>query len=279
MSLRCPNILREALARFREDERGAALTEFIIILPVFLIIFSGILKLSKLQSATVQAKIATTGQLWAQANAVQRDQGIPGLSTVAHMTPGAAASKANGILGSRQRGYLNYSDQLDDTKFAGLNINGTAGESGRALSRSIGPGQSIESQTNLQGRIEEDMNNVVDGPTGFTGDLVNDGQSPSGMTSGPSLLSKLSSVASASGARPAIGAGIRYGLVSASFGPQAIPLKVTTVTISTGYDTLVAPVPMSTDSASFNTVGTVRLSLRNYQDYKGLLGIEYTNRL
>ena len=48
----------------RRDERGTALTEFVIILPVFIMVFAGILQLRKVGNEAVEHQVRANKKLW-----------------------------------------------------------------------------------------------------------------------------------------------------------------------------------------------------------------------
>jgi len=80
----------------------------------------------------------------------------------------------------------------------------------------------------------------------------------------------------------AIGAGARYGLVRGKNSRTLDPIDLhmnTQIDLSSGYDTLGAPVPMASPDRARQTVGTARRRLDAHPWFNGVLGIEYSDHL
>ena len=62
------------LERIAAEERGSVLTEFVITLPLFIMIFSGIVGLHKLQDSAGRAHVAANRTMWELADEVAKSE-------------------------------------------------------------------------------------------------------------------------------------------------------------------------------------------------------------
>lgn len=60
--------------RLNRDERGTALTEFVIILPVFIIVFAGLLKLRTVGNEAVEHQVRANKKLWVAVYEAEDDE-------------------------------------------------------------------------------------------------------------------------------------------------------------------------------------------------------------
>lgn len=253
-------ILKPLAARLHRDQKGTSLTEFVICLPVFLIIFTGVVNLNKLQDKSVLIKVQATHELWSNAIPVQKS------NISDRMLPSVQGAKAAGHIGSRFR--YPISDTVGIAGGAGLGLTGHFGES-YAMTIPVNAAANIfTSDMEL-----EPTGGPVYNDRELTRDLVDDGTIKS-LPSGSGPLSYLNMLITISGARPAIAAGIRYGLASGE-AQHTVSIVGTSHQLSTGYDVLVAPRP----TAEALTVAVTRLAVESYKPYNGILGIEWSGRL
>jgi len=252
--------MTKILDMLHDDDRGTAMTEFVICLPVFLIVFAGIATLAELEVASTAVEVRATKDLWSKAIPVQQS------NISIHMQPAVSGAMAVGQIGSH------FSQPIGDTlaiaKEGGLAAKGHFGESYFAT-KPVDVFADLGSP--VEGRLTPDCQQIV--PTDYTRDLVDDSlvkQIPSG--SGP--LAAFNMVISMAGVRPAIAAGIRYGIVVGqnSDSGQAGPVPYN---VSAGYDVLVAPKP----SNEWIATAVTRLAAESYKPYSGVLGIEFSSRL
>lgn len=89
------NTLKRIGASFHRDEDGTSLTEFVICLPVFLIIFAGLWDLSYMSRDGVRVKTQAAKATWEAAMAPQRKTGMsqlmPDFQTMMPMIAGATS--------------------------------------------------------------------------------------------------------------------------------------------------------------------------------------------
>jgi len=258
---RIREVLGRSVARMHSDDRGTALTEFVITLPIFIMVFAAIGALSKIEKAGVGVKVNATTATWSKAIPVQK-------STFSiHMQPTIAGAKAMVDIGSHFS--HPFADGLAIAKNAGLAAKGTAGES-YAASKIVDVFTDLGSP--VEGNLTMDAGKIVNNRP-FPQDLVDDGTLkpvPSG--SGP--LGFLNVVLGVTGVKPAIAAGIRYGIVMGQ-ASDSVSAAGKNFNLSAGYDVLVAPKP----TAELWTVAVVRLTMDSYKPYNGMLGIEFSPRL
>lgn len=246
--------------RIHRDQKGAALTEFVICLPVFIIIFVGVVNLNKLQDKSVAIKVQATNQLWSNAIPVQKS------NVSARMLPSVQGIKTAAHIGSHFR--YPISDTVGIAGGAGLAATGHFGES-YAMTIPVNAAANIftkDMQLEMQGGPV--YNNME-----LTRDLVDDGTVKS-LPNGSGALSYLNALITISGARPAIAAGIRYGLATGE-AQETVNVAGKSYELSTGYDVLVAPKPTS----EALTVAVTRLAVESYKPFNGILGIEWSGRL
>ncbi len=283
---------RAGLRGLHRAERGATLTEFIITLPVFLLIFSAIMRMTTLQTTTVQLKAKASQDLWNQAMRVQRHWAPP-----RHRNPRDASQHSETKMTNSDVD-RDFSDDLDRAKFAGLEpsgtmTGGTVGESGAALQDVSG---------DLGGTADYQLPGSVNGPTTNTGNVIRrqgrdyaTGQSASEMYTAQ-LVGEQSTANGPRTAPPPLNAmhlgnpgnretnaafvaGVRYGLVEVHDDASGLLGRVPFVNgqnITVGYDTLVAPKALQPGFADeeYRPVGMARRFMSEY-DYNDFVGIEF----
>ncbi len=74
------DIARGVLSRFHRDERGTTLTEFVITLPLFIIIFAGVGTLTRMEKESVRTKLMAVRATW--------DEAMPVYGTKSSIFPG-----------------------------------------------------------------------------------------------------------------------------------------------------------------------------------------------
>lgn len=241
------------------NESGSAMTEFVICLPVFVLVFIGINNLTKLEKEGIATKIRGTQAVWREAIPVQKGYDIQ------HMQPTiAGAMETAGVWGQTSTNYL--ADGYQTAGAAGLALGGTVGEAyGMTTIIDIFADLGVDPLQQQAGPV---VNNSQ-----FVTDLVDDGLfKPTPPGSGP--LAVLNVILSVAGVKQAVGAGIRYGMAEGSASGN-VNIMGKNFGMQAGYDVLVAPKP--TDELW--TTAVVRLTMENYQHYNGMLGIEFQARL
>lgn len=181
-------MLNTLTRRFR-SERGSAMTEFVMGLPIFIIIFAGMGSLYRINNEAIRAKAEVNYNLWSQtdvgAGAIIPIFAIGSVSSLSDL-----AANGGSVLGI-------YADSYVKTLIP-LLIPGTRPSSGCATlgCAQINMGNDMFSRTLLD-------DNMVNG-------VVNGNLSASGWASA------LSSALTVTGSRPSFAAGIRYGAVESA---------------------------------------------------------------
>lgn len=198
--------LASALRR-AHDEDGSALTEFVIGLPVWITLFIGILNLAQLNQGGVIVKAQAHSDMWNEAIRIQTTW-MPDWSN----HPVAAAGEAAVFHSQTGGSALDYA--LD-----GSGLIAATGVSGGILSESyvrVKPADLVENIGPADGKVTWDLKEVMSTDDDVAYDLMNDGVEWGAFSSGgdgnSGVLGGLNSVISFGGMRPAIAAGIRYGI-------------------------------------------------------------------
>lgn len=225
------------LLRFNRNERASAMTEFVMFLPIFVVVFAGIVNLGKFGYSTTQNKILAQKALWT------------GVIPVTHSTTTETGSHMSSVIGGGDAG-LHLADlALDGSNpqqaadgvegglmGLGLGVGGHWGESyGRTIVVSVLPG--------VGGDLErhESAEDVI-GDQPFPQALLNDSVNrPRG--SGGIVGSILQYIAG-SGVVAALGAGIRYGTVFGEHEHTFTVGRIGSFKSRSHYDVLVAPSPL-----------------------------------
>lgn len=245
--------LRARLRRLHGDESGSAMTEFIVILPVFVLVFVGVVHLAKLNRATVRAGGKAYEEMWDKAIEVQVDS--PGI----HAQPQSAGSDVmanmgtyHGLQEDRSMQQIVRHETTDMGR--GLSSNGSMGESFQRVERAR---NDIELR-HIDGDVTSDIGGVVE-DSRYARKLFDD--------SGGAQLSYTSS-SGGSGIRPVVAAGQQYGSVVGK-AEETVTLGGRDFKMQHYYTTLVAPHWRDEPDAA----GVTRDALDGLQPYDNLLGI------
>lgn len=196
---------------FWSDERGTSVTEFVITLPVVVIIFAGLIGLGRLGHETGKIKIQAQAQMWEAATA----------DDAGSVTPRAAVTNGS-----------EFSSVLGGIVTAG------GGHWGESYTR-----VELASQVPLLAGETDPTYNPEDiiGDSGYANVLVND--AITAPPSGGGLTSYLTYAVQMSGAVPHAGAGIKYGYVEGEIEDREVQgFLGQSVSMSARYRTLAPPV-------------------------------------
>ncbi|GEM_PF-4555803 len=222
--------MKNILSKVHLNEKGAALTEFVIGLPIFLLIFSGIVSISQLSQAGIGTMVTANHKLWV---ASQED-------SIANATPVAVVGgigrdalfgdfKADSLLSTGAQAGGIYFDAWAKNKVASI-IPGAPGEDVNPV-RTIGEiHENFTDESPAQNLLDDnllDPNVSAEMPKGEIGALLG------------GIANKLLNV---SGVRLGFVTGIRYGerrvvqkekKVVTSFGSYSIPEMSLSLPINT----------------------------------------------
>lgn len=242
--------------RLHRDERGTALTEFIIVLPIFVLIFAGVGHLTRLNKTAIRLGATSYSKMWVEAKKVQTDDPSD------HRTPASAA----GLIQAHSAQYRGLQEETGMQQIVkhetGSHANGLtqSGHMGESFERVRSARQNIEIA-----HIDADVTSQLNGVTGesaYAQKLFDDSGSASTYYPGGS------SSVSSHGLRPVLAAGIRYGTVVGS-DHDTVDVGGKQIELAHYFTTLVAPKPSSEATASSIT----RQALNGHGPYDNLLGI------
>lgn len=300
--------------RLHLDERGTTITEFVIVLPVFVLIFSATLALSRMQHTGIEVQIRASSDMWEQAIAIQTDTALD--STSSHMMPAQGSAEARVLLDSLDPDSPARdasSHIMMSNRWAQSESNGHMGEAKAMVDpiQAYMPDnfgldaysklQQAHSRYNDVAMVEShdsvgDLFDPVSKHAAFH--LLNDASSMQALPTsniqqpwnGSGLYPLLdsttpegtiySNVAGMMGSsRMALATGLRYGTVRGIDEQEVIhPMFPSSPMLSAGFDTLIAPKAHQTDEEHARTNYISHMTLMNESLYSTLLGIEYEER-
>lgn len=219
-----------ARRRLLVGESGTSMTEFVVTLPVFLVLMSGILKLHAVGEESVRTEVrgyksATKRVLEAQEEGLKGS--VMGSGSTKHLTPASGAVDAAGQVEQfdpRQEGELEQAIRVVEHRTYsmsdGLALSGHWGESAarlRMLDRvgvsMLGVDRAVTDQPDpLLGDTVLPKQLVYDGPRSYF-----DGENRASGSPGNALqwvVDRANQLGSTSGARGALAANMRYGTVT-----------------------------------------------------------------
>src|SRR5690554_5578457 len=180
--------------QLRNEEDGTALTEFVIILPIFLVAFGGILSLYDAHETALRTHALASAELWADVRPIQTSY------KAQHMHPAAGAIDAG--LHYADTGQWGVAAAKDITEaLAGM----YADSGGKVMLADMIEEVGVEPKLTLSG--------IVENNNSHTFNLMND-QMLAGEMNMQGFSGVASTILTQIGARPVLAAGIRYGIAS-----------------------------------------------------------------
>lgn len=287
----------QGAATLWRDEQGTTLTEFVIILPVFLIIFSGMVRLSSFQHKTVEGQITATRKLWTNALIADETFGTDA-------TDSSTRSRdflIGGVLDSRPEsrqpsGKFDAVDfeAWDERRWSGLASEGYFGEMSAMVDLTQAPSEfTLDTYEDYDDRFGP-------GPDKFTpGDpiddlvetdgarrLLRDDQPTSSQVdpAGNPLPAGIefpfqpsyagSAITLTGSTNMSFGAGARYGLATSIHQDN-----FRGISIGAEFDVHMAPRPHQNDNEQIRTTTTTRMTLQQIDLYNTVLGLEKSESL
>lgn len=294
--------------RLHRNESGTTLTEFVIMLPVFLMVFNGVMILGQFTRKGTEAPIAAYKDTFEKVIPFQKqtwfsgvhmhpvsgsiDAGISQLAntskvhnvstSVKWVANGAEASAytRQGLQGSMGE---SYARAIVPTAMPGAKIQGCDGigpawpTKCEKLNTSSGINAVVSTFGTSNGKLTSRTKDVTDGSK-YAYALFDDSISVPNMGGGSGLLGMLNQFLTATGIRPALAANIRYGTVSGTAGDPYTFAGIT-MDMRAHYSVLVPPTPKGkiADGAMANAV--TRLTMAGNKQYDKLLGIAWNQPL
>jgi len=278
-----------AIRRLHGREGGATLTEFIVVLPVFLTVFVFILRFGVLQSTTIQLQMAATKDMWDQATPAQNARAPAQRFTHPNDAAGASLTIVNEPNADRA-----FSDPIDEDMAIGIG-EGNTGEMAAAVDDSQADQYADLDKLppSVQGNIEADARDVLERQkfsayrhdTLYSEFVADDeqGRVDTGPPTARSPLDNMNLNPSNTNreTNAAYAAGVRYGLVQADRRPPASAVAdipgITQQDLHVGYNTLVAPYPVvehENNGQHYRPVGTARRLMEQKTPYREVYGLD-----
>ena len=261
----------DKIHRFDEDQRGTTITEFVITLPIFIVIFVGILQLGTVTAHSVVVDARAYKNTWDAAIPISQQR-----FNAVHMVPAVAGAAAIGQVGPYQHTTTPLQEAfvtIEETlTYGAMALDGTIGESGVRV-MTIDP---LFDLFGLEGNVQTSLNANIIGDSGYAADLFD--ESIDFNVSGGGALAVLNSVISATGTRPAIAAGMRYGTVAGAESDTSNWLGLS-VTYGAHFNTLVAPFPQGSAGDERLMTAIARLTMESHDPYAEVLGIRWSQPL
>lgn len=259
----------QLIDRWKSDEEGTTMTEFIITVPMFIVAFVGVMQLGLFTEKSVKT--------WARAHANTFQLAIP--SSRIRMSPMAQPSVAAGISATTmtlgkpinqpglQRG---ITMGLDGATYAAMGWKGHWGESNMRTK----PVDMMVDMRYLDNGTTQDSSKVL-GNSELAKNLV-DEEVGDFSGSGSGALSAINGLLSGSGLRPAMAAGMRYGAVG-GFATDSLSVAGRTMSFRASFTSLVPPYPHTgfVDAQGLPTALT-RITMEDTDQYKEILGIKWS---
>lgn len=225
--------------RLDRDERGTALTEFVIILPVFIIVFAGILKLRKVGNEAVEHNVRANKKLWVAVYEAEDEE--------LRMTPRGALADT---FGPQEESILGRVDAA---------VTGFGGHWGESYSRTA-----LAMPALLGRRAPRSVRrNLTMRPYNVIGDakvaniLTNDSVDLTSVdTSGGIVGTIVTGALQLLGATAGYAANIRYGNVESEMQTDQIEVAGLSHTFETQYESLVSPAQSPPFNDFINTAET-----------------------
>lgn len=258
--------LRALLRPFHRDQSGTSLTEFVIALPVWILVFMGLLSVSKLGINTTANHMETQAKIWdtvihAGKNPLHRTSVGGGGAAVAHsallaVDPGNPHPIATGYNGTVVMG--------------GLAAAGSWGESyGRTEPLSLVPGTDMPT-------IHATPDDALVVESTYAQKIVNDGVAGADWsTSGTGItavIGAMGNIMGGTGAIAALGAGNRYGEVYAESTSEPITVWIGQPVVAHSHaNILVGPAPLTGLAAKFAPFGFARIAAQSDKNYSVMM--------
>ncbi|MEC9439608.1 MAG: hypothetical protein VYE40_00755 [Myxococcota bacterium] len=263
------DLRRSKAMRLLREEGGSALTEFTMFLPVWIVLFAGIVNLGKFGYMSTSTQIEAQRDLWSKLIPLT----APDSKEAVHMTPLAAGIDTLS---------KNTPSKVQRAAYADVNSNVISGEGlvwGGAIELSGHWGESYERTIILE---TANISQLSQGPHKKPGDLIDDERAYPKIVVDDSLVdsdfktdgvaSIIASIVSASGGIHPIGAGIRYGMVTGEKVDHTFSIAgFGSVTSVSRYDAIVPPAPLTGTAADKLPFAINRLLAESDDNYAEML--------
>lgn len=289
--------LQRVLKKMHRAESGTTMTEFVIMLPVFLTIFSGVMILGEFTRKGTHRPIKAYKATFEKVLPFQKKFQFP----IKHIQSAAGATDAVVQLATNssphnESSVVKYAAGAAETAaYGGLGVKGTFGESyARANTVAAVPNMKLKACNGMgpdwpsdcvdlndksgmgaialsNGKLTSDITDVV-GNSKYARNLLDDGTRLSGFSGGGGVLGMLSSALNVGGVRSVFAAGIRYGTVSGVV-EDSYTFAGQTMDMEAHFNVLVPPSTQGPTLDAARAVATTRLTMTSSDHYDDLPGI------
>ncbi|AWV90379.1 hypothetical protein DFR33_107221 [Bradymonas sediminis] len=273
-------VLRPLFIGFQRDEDGAALTEMVMTLPIWILMLGGIISLGRLGMNTTSNQLDVQTGLWDGVFEVSATDDSPGSGDSSsdpqwvHFTPisgGAAAAYESGTLAGMSQNPNQIIDGVNSATMGAMAVTGTLGESyGRTLPLQVVPGHTMPDVTT-------DPDDVLQVGSPYPKKVTYDGvlNSSTDYNTGGGWLSTVTNaignVVASAGMVGSLGAGIRYGEVYTESNYDTDVMFNVTIPASAHANILVAPKPMTGNDAKWRPFLMNRLLAGGEENYSKMM--------
>ena len=245
------------LQRFHKNQRGTTLTEFLITLPIFIVIFVSMVRIGQFELTAGVVWETAYQDTWAKALPLSQAQVVAADSLHKHGNPNVAGGAASGQLAehstyNRIGGIKSVVTRLENRTYSGLQSSGHWGESMERVRPSAEYLNFDQVGSHLTGQPS-----TIIGSSSYAKGLVDDS---GGTVTTPN---------GGSGVAAAVGAGVRYGTV---FGKSEINPVIMGINIPMyiHFNTLVAPMPFTESTTTMEVARDVMLKQLHYRNILGI---------
>ena len=279
------NAISSRLRHLLRDQAGTTITEFVIVLPVFLLIFAGIGRMYALQSTSTAIQLRATHQMWSHALETQRQQdtnAFSGSVNHAHIAlaadaaqrlsqaPQATPAQVKGFMSQRwsslKRGGSIAEISLIHDRIRPMVRDFNLDEFDQTLSSAAGsPNLNFEAPPTTHTQLVS---------TAMAQRLFDETASLTPVVAaGPSRDTFFTPLRTVNTSRPVAAANLRYGLAHAQ-AQDTVDIFGVPIELSTGFDVLVSPVSARDPAQPGLARAVVRNTLETQDLYNTLLSIE-----
>lgn len=260
--------LRQAVAALHCDQSGAALTEFVITLPVWILLFAGVITMSKMGMNTVANRLDTQTKLWDGVFAASTGKSAEHMTTAG--AGGIAAAESIRLAAVSGNPHA-IATGANGVVMGALALKGSWGESAaRTKPFEYLPGANVPS-------VKLSPGDALQKGSGYPVQIVNDGLANADWKSGggsgiSTVINMFGDALSGSGGLAALAAGIRYGEVYVENpSPPVGTLFGQNFTAMSHANVLVAPSPLTGAEADYLPLVLSRFVAEGEKNYSVMM--------
>lgn len=285
-------LMQKISTSFHREQRGSAMTEFVVTLPVWIIVMYVIWDMGMVHMHVTNTQIVAQTDLWSKAIPLTKaaDQ-TPTGETLKYMVPISGGIQA-GIAQSKKRNAHNGHGTFSTVEgpIHALAIGGATVSLQSPSSSGIGDSHFVEStyrigsmslgmsgvpETKLKAKDVVDISEDKRYPVMMLNDGVDTNFDTGGDSASSQVAALLMSALDSSGALHSIVAGARYGAVAGESTGDYKGLFGWNVKPGYAYDTLVSPAPYTTDASNYIPMMVARLGAEAAEGEKYAVALRF----